>query len=56
MDVVFTVIYGVIIATLRENSSDVRPGSTGRGTRPPARTEVGQPVGLPAKGSVVTEG
>lgn len=31
MDVVFTVIYGVIIAPLRENSSDVRPGGLAEG-------------------------
>lgn len=55
MDVVFTVIYGVIIDPLGENSRDVS-GRVGWQRDTPARTEAGQPVGLPAKGSVITGG
>lgn len=48
MDVVFTVIYGVIIETLRENSKD--------GSRRVGWQRDTPLVGLPAKGSVVTGG
>lgn len=50
MDVVFTVIYGVIIAPLRENSSDVRPGGLAEGHARPHAPELGSQLAFLPRG------